>query len=76
MLTAVAGVNNAIDVGDAVALTEALKNEEATLEGVDDGLGLRYLSHFVAVKNEKREVCCLHSPTASSENCHATAASI
>ena len=43
-------------MADAVALNEALKNEEAALEGVDEGLGSRYLSHFIAVKNEKREV--------------------
>ena len=56
MLTAVAGINNAIDVGDSSALTDALKNEEAALDGVDETLGSRYLSHFIAVKNEKREV--------------------
>ena len=57
VLTAVAGINNAVDVGDAVALMDALKNEEAALESVDDALGSRYLSHFIAVKSEKREVC-------------------
>ena len=35
---------------------DALKNEDAELESVDDALGSRYLSHFVAVKSEKREV--------------------
>ena len=56
VLTAIAGINNAVDVGDAVALMDALKNEDAELESVDDALGSRYLSHFVAVKSEKREV--------------------
>lgn len=57
-----AGINNAVDVADAVALTEALKNEEAALEDVDDVLGTRYLSHFIAVKNEKREVSIAFIP--------------
>ena len=57
VLTAVAAINNAVDVADSVALTDALKEQEAALEGVDEALGSRYLSHFIAVKNEKREVC-------------------
>eukprot|EP00794_Sanderia_malayensis_P010081 gene10081-11111_t len=55
VLSAVAAINNATDVGDANALNVALKNEEAALEGVDDSLSSRYITHFVAVKNEKRE---------------------
>jgi len=55
VLTAVAGINNAVDMGDAVALMDALKSEDAGLESVDEALGSRYLSHFVAVKSEKRE---------------------
>ncbi len=51
-----AAINNATDVGDATALSVALKNEEAALEGVDESLSSRYLTHFVAVKNEKRQV--------------------
>ena len=56
VLTAVAGINNAVDMGDSVALMDALKNEDAGLESIDEALGSRYLSHFVAVKSEKREV--------------------
>ena len=56
MLTAIAAINYAVDVDDASALTETLRHEEASLEDVDETLGSRYLSHFVAVKNEKREV--------------------
>ncbi|XP_065059905.1 ras GTPase-activating-like protein IQGAP1 isoform X2 [Rhopilema esculentum] len=55
VLTAVAAINNAVDVADSIALTDALKDQEAALDGVDEALGSRYLSHFIAVKNEKRE---------------------
>ena len=56
VLLAVAAVNQAIDMNDDNKLIDALENPEAKLNDVDDSLGTRYLSHFVAVKKEKREV--------------------
>ena len=44
-------------MNDENKLVEALENIEAKLHDVDESLGSRYLSHFVAVKKEKREVC-------------------
>lgn len=56
---AVASINQAIDMNDETKLSEALENPDAKLQDVDERLGTRYLSHFVAVKKEKREVCLL-----------------
>ena len=43
-------------MGDENKLVDALELPEAMLVGVDESLGSRYLSHFVAVKKEKRDV--------------------
>lgn len=43
-------------MNDESKLTDALDNPDAKLRDVDETLGSRYLSHFVAVKKEKREV--------------------
>lgn len=56
MLLAVAAINQAIDMNDDNKLIDALENSEAKLKDVDESLGTRYLSHFVAVKKEKCDV--------------------
>ena len=56
VLTAVAAINNAIDLGNDISLSKALENPDAQLSGADESLGSRYLTHFIAVKKEKREV--------------------
>lgn len=53
LLLAVAAINQAIDMNDDNKLIDALENSEAKLKDVDESLGTRYLSHFVAVKKEK-----------------------
>lgn len=55
LLKAVAAINQAIDMNDETKLEVALENPDAQLKEVDDTLTSRYLSHFVAVKNEKQE---------------------
>lgn len=57
VLRAVAAINQAIDMNDQHKLEEALEHPDAKLQDVDESLSLRYLSHFVAVKKEKQEVC-------------------
>ena len=57
MLLTVAAINQAIDMNDAGKLESSLENPDAQLKDVDETLTLRYLSHFVAVKKEKQEVC-------------------
>ena len=57
-MLAVAAINQAIDMNDDNKLIDALENPEAKLQDVEESLGTRYLSHFVAVKNEKRDVSC------------------
>ena len=55
MLQSVATINKHIDSKDENRLMDALESDSARLEDVDESLGSRYLSHFVAVKKEKCE---------------------
>ena len=61
VLLAIAAINQAIDMNDEAKLEVALENPDARLKEVDETLTSRYLSHFVAVKNEKQEVNSLGS---------------
>ncbi|XP_065671327.1 ras GTPase-activating-like protein IQGAP1 isoform X1 [Hydra vulgaris] len=55
LLLAVSAVNQAIDMNNENKLVSTLENPDARLNGVDESLVSRYLSHFVAVKKEKRD---------------------
>ena len=56
MLSAIAGINQAIERGNATELLNCLKNKAAKLEHVDDDSVNRYLEQLVAVKKEKGQV--------------------
>ena len=56
VLTAIAGVNQAIEHGNSTELLKCLKNQSANLENIEDDSVNRYLEQLVAVKKEKAQV--------------------
>lgn len=56
VLTAIAGINEAVENEDSTQLIEKLKDENANMTSVDDSLCNRYLSHLMSVKEEKAQV--------------------
>ena len=56
MLSAIAGINQAIERGNATELLNCLKDMAAKLEHIDDDSVNRYLEQLVAVKKEKGQV--------------------
>ena len=56
VLTAIAGINEAVENEDPAQLIEKLTDENAAMTSVDDSLCNRYLSHLMSVKEEKAQV--------------------
>lgn len=61
VLTAIAGINEAVENEDPAQLIEKLTDENAAMTAVDDSLCNRYLSHLMSVKEEKAQVSELAS---------------
>lgn len=57
VLTAIAGINEAVENEDPAQLIEKLTDENAAMTSVDDSLCNRYLSHLMSVKEEKAQDC-------------------
>ncbi|XP_015773072.1 PREDICTED: ras GTPase-activating-like protein IQGAP1, partial [Acropora digitifera] len=57
VLTAIAGINEAVENEDPGQLIEKLTDENAAMTSVDDSLCNRYLSHLMSVKEEKAQDC-------------------
>ena len=56
MLTAIAGINEAVENEDPAQLIVKLKDENAAMTSVVDSLCNRYLSHLMSVKEDKAQV--------------------
>ena len=62
VLSAIVLINTAIDKKNSDELIKQMLSEVSGLETVDETLSMRYLNHFVSVKQEKAQVsvlCCV-----------------
>jgi hypothetical protein len=55
-LSAVAAINQAVDVGDAERTFQALSHEDACIPSLDENNTDKYQKHLSSLKTAKREV--------------------
>ena len=56
MLSAIAKVNKAIEVGDPQAVTASVLDKHAHIMSADESFGDKYVQELAAVKRQKAEV--------------------
>lgn len=59
-MSAVAAINQAVDVGDAERTFQALSHEDACIPSLDENNADKYQKHLSSLKTAKREVSYLY----------------